>query len=726
VIARRRSLAFALALAALTAAVYVSSCDNAFVNYDDDLYVSERPELRQGLTRDSLVWAFTSAQGANWFPLTRLSWLLDAELFGVEAGAFHAVSLALHVATSLLLFAAFLRLTGRFGPSAFVAGVFALHPLHVESVAWAAARKDVLSGLFFALALLAHERRARSGRARLWGALLFALLALGLLAKPVLVTLPCVLLLLDEWPLGRLRSAPGAPVERRRVVSVALEKLPLFALAAAACVVTVITQREGGAMSEAELYPWWLRAANAFDAYLVYLRRAFWPTDLAVFYPYPWAGLPVERVAAAALVVIGTSVLVLRELPRRPHLAVGWFWFVGMLVPTIGVVQVGQAAAADRYTYLPLIGLSVMVAWGAAEFSDRWTWLRAPLRNGAALALLALAYVASAQVGVWRDSQRLFAHALAVTERNHVAHINLGATLARAGRHADAESHLTRAIAIAPRSASAFGLRGEVRVAQDRADEAVIDLEQAVRLEPDSARWRSGLARALAEQGDLEAAEAAGREALRRDSHDVPAHLVLGSIQANRGRLREAEAHYRAALLLAPNLGDRFGPAARAALHERLAAVLRRQGEQEQALAQLDEAVGLAPELTGHALSRASLLADLGREAEALAAYRAVLERERSARALNNLAWLLVTSRRAELRDPEAAVELALEAVAATRGEDPAVLDTLATAYAAANRPQLAESTTRRALELAEAQQHEVLAASLRERLAQLEAAPGS
>jgi tetratricopeptide (TPR) repeat protein len=726
VIDRRRSLAFALALAALTTAVYASSCDNRFVNYDDDLYVSERPELRQGLSRDALAWAFTSTQGANWFPLTRLSWLLDAELFGVEAGAFHAVSLALHVASALLLFAAFLRLSGRFGPSAFVAGVFALHPLHVESVAWAAARKDVLSGLFFMLALLAHERRARAGRPALWGALLCVILALGLLAKPMLVTLPCVLLLLDEWPLGRVRSAPGAAAERGRVRSLVLEKLPLFALAAAACVVTVIAQREGGALRDAELYPWWLRVANAFDAYLVYLRQAFWPTGLAVFYPYPHAGLPLERVAAAALVVVGASVLVWRELPRRPHLAVGWFWFVGMLVPVIGIVQVGQAAAADRYTYLPLIGLSVMVAWGAAEFADRWSWLRAPLRNGAALALLALAYAASAQVGVWRNSQSLFEHALAVTERNHVAHINLGATLARAGRHADAEDHLTRAIAIAPHSASAFGLRGEVRVAQERAAEAVLDFENAARLEPDSARWRAGLARALAEGGDLEAAEAAARDALRRDSHDVPAHLLLGGIQARRGRLREAEAHYRAALLLVPALGDRFGPPSRAALHERLAAVLLRKGEREQALAQLEEAMRLDPELASYAVSRASLLEGLGREAEAVAAYRAVLERERSPRALNNLAWLLATSRRAELRDPEAAVELALEAVAATRSEDPTVLDTLATAYDAADRRELAESTTRRALELAEAQQHEVLAASLRERLVRLEAAPGS
>ena len=306
----RRPLLVALALAVVTAAAYGPALGNDFVNYDDDLYITERPEVRAGLTREGLAWAFTSFQGANWFPLTRLSWMLDAELFGVEAAAFHATSLALHLLGTLLLFLAMRRMSGDLWPSAFVAAVFALHPLHVESVAWAAARKDVVSGVFFMLALLAHERRARAGRPRGWGALVFAAMALGLMAKPMLVTLPFVLLLLDGWPLRRLEGA-----QRRRAV---LEKLPLLALAAAVSAVTVVAQGAGGALQSAERYPLALRLANALDATAVYLGKAVWPTGLAVFYPYPHGGIPLWRSAVVAALLVGITAVALRERRRRP------------------------------------------------------------------------------------------------------------------------------------------------------------------------------------------------------------------------------------------------------------------------------------------------------------------------------------------------------------------------------------------------------------------------
>ncbi|MBW1685274.1 MAG: tetratricopeptide repeat protein [Deltaproteobacteria bacterium] len=713
----RRPLLLALLLAAATVAVYWPALTSGFVNYDDDIYVSERSEVRAGLSREGVAWAFTSFQGANWFPLTRLSWMLDAELFGLDPGAFHATSLALHVANALLLFLALLRLSGAPWPSAFAAGVFALHPLHVESVAWVSTRKDVVSGLFFMLALLAHERCARSDRRRAWRAVLFALLALGLMAKPMLVTLPCVLLLLDYWPLGRLRG-------REDLRKALVEKLPLFALAALACGVTLVAQRAGGALQALERYPLLMRIENALDAYTVYVAKAFWPSGLAVFYPYAHGGLPLWRVAIGALLLIGISAWVLRELRRRPYLAVGWLWFVGTLVPVSGLVQVGQAARADRYTYLPLIGLSIMLAWGARELVARRPALALGVRRAGILALAALAVTASLQVQTWRDSTSLFEHALRVTHRNHVAHINLGLELGRAGRFEEAEEHLTTAIAITPASPKARGIRGEVRMAQERYSEAGSDLHAALRLEPQSARWETGLGRVLAEAGRLEAAEAAFRRVLAREPERAEAHALLGTTLFRRGRSEEALVSYRRALALEPNLRRALGARGLAHVHGQLAAVLASRGKREAALGQLERAIRLAPEEAAFYTSQAALLGQLGRESEAAAAYREALRLgDRSPEVLNNLAWLLAAARDPGLRSPHEAVELAREATELTENADPSVLDTLAAAYAAAGRHDDAIEAARRALALAEARDRPALARAIRERLRQLGAA---
>jgi tetratricopeptide (TPR) repeat protein len=714
----RRPLLLALLLAAVTVAAYWPALTSGFVDYDDDIYVTERPEVRAGLTREGVAWAFTSFQGANWFPLTRLSWMLDAEFFGLDPEAFHATSLALHVANALLLFLALLRLSGDPWPSAFAAGVFALHPLHVESVAWVSTRKDVLSGTFFMLALLAHERCAQSDRRRAWRAVLFALLALGLMAKPMLVTLPCVLLLLDYWPLGRLRRRE----ELRRAL---VEKLPLFALAALACGVTLVAQRAGGALQALERYPLLMRIENALDAYAVYVAKAFWPRGLAVFYPHAHAGLPLWRVAIGALLLIGVSAWVLRGLRGRPYLAVGWLWFVGTLVPVSGLVQVGQAARADRYTYLPLIGLSIMVAWGARELVARRPALALGVRRAGILALAALAVTASLQVRTWRDSTSLFEHALRVTKRNHVAHINLGLVLGRTGRFEEAEKHLTTAIAIAPASPKARGIRGEVRMAQGLYSEAGSDLRAALRIEPQSARWETGLGRSLAEAGRLGAAEAAFRRVLAREPERADAHALLGATLARRGRSEEAIASYRRALALEPSLRRALGVEGLAHVHGQLAAVLTSRGEREAALGQLERAIRLAPEETDFYKSQAALLGRLARESEAAAAYREALRRgDRSPEVLNNLAWLLAAARDPGLHSPHEAVRLAREAAELTENADPRVLDTLAAAHAAAGQRNAAIDAARRALALAEAQDRPALARAIRERLSQLDDVP--
>ncbi len=712
----RRILLAGLGLALATVACFAGVLENDFVNYDDDLYVTDRPEIAAGLTGDTVAWAFTSFQGANWFPLTRLSWLLDAQLFGVEAAAFHATSLALHVLNALLLLLALARLTGSPWPSLFVAGVFALHPLHVESVAWVSARKDLVAGLFFMLALLAHERVARSARPWAWGFALFACLGLGLMAKPMLVTLPCVLLLLDVWPLGRVLRAGGG-LDAGGLARAVLEKLPLFALVAAASAVTLFAQDAGGALQSGDRYPLWVRAANFCEAVAMYVSQAFWPRGMAVFYPHPFGTLSPWRVGVGAALLLGLSLWLLRRMGRLPAVAVGWLWFVGMLVPVSGLLQVGQASRADRYTYLPLIGLAIAFAWGVRGLAARWPALRAPVGGGALVALLLLGVLSAAQVEVWRSSRTLFEHALEVTEHNHVAHINLGLALHRAGRSADAAPHLSRAIAISPASAHARGIRGEARLALERADTAETDFRAALRIEPDSARWAVGLGRALIALERWDEAEDALARALALEAGAPDIHALLGQAQARAGRAGVAEQSFRRAVADEALLEARLGRAGVALAHGQLGALLAARGELDAALRRFDRAIELAPGKAEYHSSRGLVLQTQGREAEAVASYRRALELgEDSARLLNNMAWILAVSSDARLREPSEAVSLAARAAERSGNRDPKILDTLATAYRAAGREADALSTARRALELAEAQGRRGLAASIRER----------
>lgn len=673
----RRNALIALALAAATALVFAGVVGNGFVEYDDDLYVSERPEVLAGLDAESWRWAWTSFQGANWFPLTRLSWMLDAELFGANPAAFHATSLALHVVAVLLLFAALLRLTRDAWPAAFAAAIFALHPLHVESVAWVAARKDVLSGVCFVLALWLHERRARGSHPVAWSLALAACLALGLLAKPMLVTLPCVLLLLDYWPLGRLGD--DFRFDARRVARAVLEKLPLFALAGAASVVTVLAQREGGALQNLEIYPLGMRVEAALDALLRYLGSVAWPFDLAVFYPHPRGSVPLWRSALGLVVLFGGTLLAWRARRSAPHVLVGWAWFVGMLVPVSGLVQVGQAALADRYTYLPLIGLAVALAWSAKATVVRWPSLTRWTSSVGVLWLIGLALLSAGQVRTWRDGESLFRHALMATQSNAVAHTNLALVLVRDGRDAEAEGHLDTAIELAPGSAIARGLRGELRTLSAPAD-AALDFRIAARLEPLSARWRTGLARSLADTHPAEAEESL-RVALAIDANFAQAHVYLAALLQRAGRDVEAAQHYGLALADAPALAIALGAAGIGRVHGQHAALLQR----------------------------------LGRESEAVDAYEAALERgERSPMLVNNFAWLLATGD-AAWRDPARAVVLAQEAVAANR-TDAGALDTLATALASAGRETQARAIAERALAQAEATGDVSLATSIRRR----------
>ena len=543
----RSRAALASLIFALASAVYLPMRGHEWLNYDDDLCITHVAEVQAGLTLKGVGWAFTTFQCANWFPLTRLSWMLDLELHGQGAGGFLLTNLLLHALASALFFLALSSLTGELPRSAFAAAVFAVHPLHVESVAWISARKDVLSGVFFMLALLAFAAVARAQKPRAAKLALFASLAFGLLAKPTLVTLPCVLLLLDAWPLGRLARGEKNP-DARRLAHALIEKLPLFALAAASCLVTWRAQAAAGVVASFDRLALGDRVANALVAYAVYLRQFAWPSRLAVFYPHAGSGLPIWQPLLAGALLLGLTWLALRSWPRRGYLAVGWLWFLGMLVPTIGLLQVGSQAHADRYMYLPLAGLAVALAWGAPDLLGGHAWRRVALAGAGLLVVGLLAVATRLQLRHWHDSVALFEHALAVTEDNPIAHAQLGAAYAERGRLDETVRHYREAVRIRPDfRKAANNLAWLLATARDPALRdpayAVSLAERAVALSaaPDPAVLDT-LAAAYAAAGRFDDAVQVGQRALREaESKEAPA--LAEPLRARLALYREQRAY---------------------------------------------------------------------------------------------------------------------------------------------------------------------------------------
>jgi tetratricopeptide (TPR) repeat protein len=459
-----------VSLALLTLAVYLPVLTHGFIRFDDPLYVTRNPWVKAGLTWNGIAWAFSANVASNWHPLTLLSHMLDCELFGMDPLGHHLTSLLLHTASAVLLFEALRRMTGAVWRSALVAALFAVHPTHVESVAWVAERKDVLSGFFWMLTLLAWERYVRQPSWQRYMAVALSLAA-GLLSKPMVVTLPFVLLLLDVWPLRR---------EIPRKIRIK-EKLPLFALAAASCVATVIAQ--SGAIGMASRFPMNLRLANAVLSYVAYLGKTLFPSRLAVFYPMP-TEFPAWKVMGAALLLASLTVLALRA---ARYVTVGWLWYLGTLVPVIGIVQVGGQAMADRYTYLPTIGLFLIAVW---TIPRKAVWI--PV-------LLALAIGTRLQLRHWQDSESLFRHAAAVTERNFIAHLNLAQIHADRGDRGRALEHFRTTLEIRPGMWQAQASLGNTLRRWGRPDKALPHLRNAVRLRPHDPRLRHALAEAQKE-----------------------------------------------------------------------------------------------------------------------------------------------------------------------------------------------------------------------------------
>jgi tetratricopeptide (TPR) repeat protein len=503
----RRELWIGALLVAAVAVVFGRCLTHAFIDFDDPGYVFENPFVRKGLTWDGVAWAFTTGAQSTWHPLTWLSHMLDAELFGVggrilglpAAGWHHAVNAGLHACAAVLLFAFLREATRALWRSAMVAALFALHPLHVESVAWASERKDVLSALLGFACLLAYVRYARRPSLARY-LLVFVLLALGLMAKSMLVTWPFVMLLLDVWPLERWRAEQDAarapsPSRRSRLV---VEKLPLFALSAAACALTYVFERP--AMHLTEVVPLGFRLENGLISCLAYFAQMLWPSDLSILYPYPRA-IAASRFVEAALFVAALLVLAFGSARRRPWLTVGVLWFLGTLVPVIGLVQIGLHARADRFTYLPLVGLFLAIVWSAADAIERRPGLRPAVPGACAAILLACSALSVRQVERWSDTETLFRHACDVTESNGWAHRILGTALAEEGRHAEAIVEYRAALAVWPEDPIAHNNLGSALQARGDLEDSVREYREAVRIDPRNAMYRRNLSRALAKTG---------------------------------------------------------------------------------------------------------------------------------------------------------------------------------------------------------------------------------
>jgi len=582
---RRQILLICLGLALATCIVFEPLRLNGFVDYDDDKYVTSNETIHAGLTRETVAWAWTTTYFSNWHPLTWLSHLLDVQLYGLNPAGHHLTSLLLHILNTLLLFGLLNRMTHRLWPSAFVAALFALHPLHVESVAWVSERKELLSTFIGLVVIWTYVGYARHGGIGRY--LLTALfLALGLMAKPMLVTLPFVLLLLDYWPLERV-SGGARPLGR-----LVLEKVPLLALSALSSLVTLQVQQ--GPLTQSAVISFPLRAANALMSYVRYLGKTIWPTDLVVLYQHPYlaGGTPWASwmlVAAAACLIALTLLALLAR--RQRYAIVGWLWFLGTLVPVIGLLQVGRQAMADRYTYLPLIGVFIVVAWGGADLILRWSSERALGRRRAAtlalVILVACMVAARAQVGTWRDSETLFTHALEMNSSNPAMQYNLGVMLAAEDRHDEAISHYRRTLEMDPYYKKARNnLCAELR-RQDRADAAIAQCREALRYNPDYAKAYANLGAALRLQGKLDEATEMLRQALFLDPVLSEPFFNLGMISVAKGRAQEATEHYRAAVRVSPD---------HALTHYNLAVALTSLGALDEAIQHYQDAVSADPD----------------------------------------------------------------------------------------------------------------------------------
>ena len=619
-----QALCVYLLLALVTIAVFwqVGSCD--FISYDDSRYIRDNEHVNTGLSWENVIWAFTKSYASNWHPLTWLSHMLDCQLFGMAPAGHHLTNLLLHVANTLLLFAVLKRMTGAVWRSVFVAAAFAIHPLHIESVAWVAERKDVLSTLFWILtmgAYLGYVNRPNKSRY----ALTVVVFGLGLMAKPMLVTLPLVLLLLDYWPLGRFQKASHHKNTGRTQKGIfghlLLEKVPLLLLSAGSCAITYFVQQKGGSVAAINAISPAMRISNAVFSYAKYIGKMIWPSRLAVFYPHPGDKLPLWMVVLIAMLLFAISIWVIKLAKKRGYLTVGWFWYIITLLPVIGIVQVGLQAMADRYTYVPLTGLFIIVAWGLADISTKWPYRKAVLTILSVTVLSAMAIASRLQVRHWRNSVTIFEHALKVTDDNYVAysslvkplfkqgrideamaynyqalrinpnddivHVNLGFILSKIGKFDEAVKHYARALQIKPDNPAAYKNMGNALLRQGKATEAIEQYQQVLRLLPDNAQMYNDIGTALGQEGKLDQAITHFRKALEIEPEFAKAHYNLGYALRHQGKFDQAVEHYTRAIQITPDDPDTY---------KNLADMLIQQGKIAEAIEQYQQVLRLTPD----------------------------------------------------------------------------------------------------------------------------------
>lgn len=642
---RLTTLAVCLFLLLIVGLAFGQTLQDGFLNYDDNDYVYDNPHITAGLTPGGIVWAFTHSHADNWHPLTTISHMLDCEIYGLQPWGHHLTNLLLHAATAILLFLALKKLTGREGPgniwlSAFVAAVFAIHPLRVESVAWVSERKDVLSGFFFMLTLLAYARYADSKEFSFRRYLpVLVSFALGLMCKPTLVTLPFVLLLLDYWPLRRY-------LEYKAWSKLILEKLPLFVLSAGSCVATIVAQKAAFAASEQVSLT--ERLANAVVSYVTYICQMIWPAHLAVLYPYPEGSLGIYQVAAAAALLVTLSVIFFLARGSYPFLLTGWLWFLGMLVPMIGLVQVGSQPRADRYTYLPQLGLYILVTWSASKLLSKWR--PAVSLTVALLLLTALLVRTSVEASYWRNSETLWSHAVENTSRNHIAENSLGNALLERGRLDEAITHYRNALAIKPDLAPVQSNLGNTLLREGQVDEAISHFQQAMQADPQYAEAYNDMGSALMKKAEAAQAIPYYRKAVELSARYADAYNNLGVAYLQNNQLEQAIVNYQKAVALKPsaemqcNLGNAFASKGdwtdaiacyHAALKLRgnyakarhnLGVSLDKIGQTDGALEQFREALQINPNYPEAHYSLGHLLARVGRRDEAMTELRAALQ----------------------------------------------------------------------------------------------------
>ncbi len=690
----RRLICLLLVLSTL--ALYWPVTHHRFINFDDDQYVTGNFHVNAGLTWPGIVWAFQSSYAHNWHPLTWISHMLDCQFYGLNPAGHHLTNLLFHIANSVLLFLFLNRTTGTIWRSGFLAALFACHPVHVESVAWVAERKDVLSTFFWMLTLLAYTRfveesKARSPKPKVPGQkskifYLGALLAFacGLMSKPMVVTLPFVLLLLDFWPLQRLNASTFP----RRFV----EKIPFFALALGSSTVTFLVQR--GAVAPLDTLPFSFRFTNAMVSYLRYVSKAFWPADLAILYPIPVLWSP-GLIFTSILFVVACSILFIWFARRYPYLFVGWFWYLGTLIPVIGLVQVGVQSMADRYLYIPGIGLFILMVWGGNALSVNWSqrkWIAAG--TGIAVVVGCTA-VCRAQLQYWQNSITLFSHAKAVTPDSYVIDNHLGEALDEAGQFDKAIPILEESVRINPYNARGLSELGTALAQQGKLLEAIESFRKAVQLRPNDAVLRYDLGGELLENGQLDEAATQLLTALQLTPNFAVAHRSLAAVLLKRGETVEALNHFSEAVQLDPGWAE---------AHFDYGLALLDNNRPADAAAQFSKTVALVPDQAKghHRLAQALFLQHQSQEA-INEFWQALRLDPTSPDALDELAWILATDPDSQLRSGTVAIHLAERACNLTHHQAPAMLTTLSVAYAEAGRFPDAIKTAQHARDLASA-----------------------